>query len=38
MFLTDDATTVISMVGGQIHKGPSLRDVDSAGKPDARRS
>ena len=32
MFLTDDATTVISMVGGQIHKGPAVRDVESAGQ------
>src|SRR5580704_1083466 len=35
MFLTDDATTVISMVGGQIHKGPKFAMSNQPAKPDA---
>ena len=35
MFLTDDATTVISMVGGQIHKGPNFAMSNPPAKPDA---
>ena len=33
MFLTDDATTVISMVGGQIHKGPTVAMSNPPAKP-----
>jgi hypothetical protein len=37
MFLTDDATTVISMVGGQIHKGPAFAMSNQSAKRDADR-
>src|SRR5258707_2459569 len=37
MFLTDDATTVISMVGGQIHKGPAFAMSHQSAKPDQDR-
>ncbi len=37
MFLTDDATTVISMVGGQIHKGPNFAVSNPPSSPDADR-
>ena len=37
MFLTDDATTVISMVGGQIHKGANFAMSNPPAKADADR-
>src|SRR5260370_1754806 len=37
MFLTDDATTVISMVGGQVHKGPAFAMSNPPVKPDQDR-
>jgi hypothetical protein len=36
MYLTDDAT-IISMVGGQIHKGPTIAMSNPPAKPDADR-
>src|SRR5260370_42132644 len=37
MYLTDDATTVISMVGGQIHKGTALAMSNQPARPDEDR-
>ena len=37
MFLTDDATTVISMIGGQIHKGPASAMTNQPSNPDQDR-
>jgi len=37
MFLTDDATTVISMVGGQIHKGAAFAMSNPPAKPNEDR-
>ncbi len=37
LYLTDDATTVISMVGGQVHKGPAVAMSNPPAKPDEDR-
>ena len=37
MFLTEDGTTVISMIGGQIHKGPAFAQSNPPRNPDADR-
>ena len=37
LFLTDDGTTVISMIGGQIHKGPAFAVSTQPAKPDEDR-